>query len=177
MHDRAAEADRPSKEESMGEKEPENEIRKKPEEKSAPGEGKWRYLYGLWAVLGGLLATFLVFWIAVRYYQDAKSVTNSSNAVAAVLAPVTTVIGTMVGAFFGLQAGQQNAQQAQKQAGEAQKQVAVANNEVAKAQEALKEKSDQVGKLAAAMPDPKLAGSIVGLTPEEVNRAQAQPGS
>ena len=71
----------------------------------------------------------------------------------------------MVGAYFGLQVGQQNAQQAQQQVGEAQKQVAAAN-------EALKEKTDQVGKLAAAIPDPALAGPIVGLTPEEVIRAK-----
>jgi hypothetical protein len=152
------------------------EPEEKDAEKTAPGEGKWRYLYGLGAVLGGLLTTAFVFWIAVRYYQDAKSVTNSSNAVAAVLAPVTTVIGTMVGAYFGLQAGQQNLQQAQKQAGEAQKQVAVANQEVAKAQEALNQKSDQVGKLAAVVPNAELAGSIMGLTPEEVSKVQTQPG-
>ena len=161
----------------MVEEEPKSESNKEQEKgKSAPEESRWRYLYGLWAVLGGLLTTLVSFWLAVRYYQDAKSVTNSASAVAAVLAPITTVIGTMVGAYFGLQVGQQSAQQAQKQVGEAQKQIAAANSEVAKAQQALQEKSDQVGKLAAAIPDPTLAGSIVGLTPEEVGRAQAQAG-
>lgn len=55
-------------------------------------------MYGLVVVLAGLVVITFAFVVALKEYDKAADVSTA-------LAPVTGVVGTLVGAFFGVQAG------------------------------------------------------------------------
>jgi hypothetical protein len=92
-------------------------------------DGRWRY--GLWAVAAGLATTLVAFLVTAFLFRDGP-LAERSTAVAAVLAPLTTVIGTMVGAYFGVQAGQRGAAEAQQQAAAAQEDARASAGDAAK---------------------------------------------
>lgn len=59
-----------------------------------------RARYGVYVVTVGLLVILAGFVLAVLHYSDAGSVSTA-------LAPITGVVGTIVGAYFGVQVGSQ----------------------------------------------------------------------
>jgi hypothetical protein len=58
--------------------------------------GHWKY--GVVVVLAGLAVILLAFFLALREYDRAAEVSTA-------LAPITGVVGTIVGAYFGVQVG------------------------------------------------------------------------
>jgi hypothetical protein len=58
--------------------------------------GRWKY--GLWVVFAGLAVILAAFGAALVAFSEAADVSTA-------LAPVTGVVGTIVGAYFGVQAG------------------------------------------------------------------------
>ena len=62
---------------------------------------------GFWVVIVGILIAAGLFLAAVYKYSAASDVATS-------LGPITTLIGTLVGAFFGQQVGSAGKAQAQK---------------------------------------------------------------
>ena len=64
---------------------------------------------GFWIVVIGIVVAALVFVAALYKY-------NKSNDVATSIGPVTTLIGTLAGAFFGQQVGSAGKDKAQKTA-------------------------------------------------------------
>jgi uncharacterized membrane protein YbhN (UPF0104 family) len=58
--------------------------------------GRWKY--GLWVVFAGLAVILVAFGGALVAFSEAADVSTA-------LAPVTGVVGTIVGAYFGVQAG------------------------------------------------------------------------
>ena len=58
--------------------------------------GKWKY--GIAVVLAGLAVILVAFLLALGEYSKAADVSTA-------LAPVTGVVGTLVGAYFGVQVG------------------------------------------------------------------------
>jgi hypothetical protein len=95
-----------------------------------------RARYGVTVVLAGLAVTLLAFGFAVLAFDRAGSVS-------AALAPITGVIGTIVGAYFGVQVGA---------SGKSQAEAARAKAE------------DDVRKLAIVA-DPGPAMSVLGMEP------------
>jgi hypothetical protein len=79
-----------------------------------------RWTYGVVVVVGGLTAITLCLVAALYVYRNVSSGTDSAGAVATVLAPITGVVGTVVGAYFGIQAGSAGTAAAQAAANEAQ---------------------------------------------------------
>ncbi len=67
-----------------------------PQPEGSGDEGKWKY--GLVVVLAGLVVILFAFVVALQEYQKAADVSTA-------LAPVTGVVGTLVGAYFGVQVG------------------------------------------------------------------------
>ncbi|PBC83010.1 hypothetical protein SAMN05428945_2395 [Streptomyces sp. 2224.1] len=61
--------------------------------------GSWRWTYGLWVVVGGFCVVLITFAIAVIVAKDKGSVPGMFSG-------VTGVVGTLVGAYFGVQSGQ-----------------------------------------------------------------------
>ena len=57
-----------------------------------------RYRYGLWVVFAGLAVILLSYYAGLKEYDKAADVSTA-------LAPVTGVVGTLVGAYFGVQVG------------------------------------------------------------------------
>src|SRR5438094_10639418 len=69
---------------------------------------------GIWIVISGLIAVVIVFAMSMRKFSAAADVV-------AVLGPITSVVGSLVGAFFGLQlgsAGKEKADEARSKAEE-----------------------------------------------------------
>jgi hypothetical protein len=67
--------------------------------------------YGMWVTLAGVAAVTAITIVALIRYDDATSIVTA-------LGPVTAVIGTLVGAYFGLRGSslaQQNANAAELQ--------------------------------------------------------------
>jgi hypothetical protein len=62
--------------------------------------------YGLWLVLAAFALLGIVFGVAVSQF-------NSASDVAAVVGPVGAIIGTIVGAFFGVRAASSSRQAAE----------------------------------------------------------------
>jgi hypothetical protein len=87
-------------------------------EQGRPAAPRWTY--GVLVVLGGLIAITLCLAAALYVYRNVSSATDSAGAVATVLAPITGVVGTLVGAYFGIQAGSAGTAAAQAAANEAQ---------------------------------------------------------
>jgi hypothetical protein len=65
-------------------------------EKKTDDSAKWRY--GVVVVLAGLFVILVAFVVAVGQYDKASDVSTA-------LAPITGVVGTIVGAYFGVQVG------------------------------------------------------------------------
>jgi hypothetical protein len=63
---------------------------------AADDSGKWKY--GVTVVLAGLVVILLAFVLSLSEYEKAADVSTA-------LAPVTGVVGTLVGAYFGVQVG------------------------------------------------------------------------
>ena len=99
--------------------------------KSQPND---RAKYGFYLVVIGLVVILVVFVVAVWKY-------GAANDVVTVVGSVTGVIGTIVGAFFGLQAG-------------------AAGKE--KAEAARKDAEEKALKLASAL-QPEVAAKILGM--------------
>jgi hypothetical protein len=73
--------------------------------------GKREPAYGMWVTLAGVAAVTSITIVALIRYDDATSIVTA-------LGPVTAVIGTLIGAYFGLRGSslaQQNANQAEIQ--------------------------------------------------------------
>jgi hypothetical protein len=80
-----------------------------------------RTIYGFWVVLAGLASLLAVFFYAATIWSEVKDVT-------AIVGAVSGTIGTLVGAYFGVQvgaAGKEKAEAARDKA-EAQRQDAQA---------------------------------------------------
>jgi len=69
---------------------------------------------GFWMVIAGLVTILVALWFVVGKFTTAADVT-------AVLGPITTAIAGLVGAFFGVNLGQQGKAEADKQRDLAQK--------------------------------------------------------
>jgi hypothetical protein len=67
-----------------------------PAQSSGDDSGKWKY--GLAVVLAGLAVILIAFFLSLNEYDKAPDVSTA-------LAPVTGVVGTLVGAYFGVQVG------------------------------------------------------------------------
>jgi hypothetical protein len=78
-----------------------------------------RWTYGIVVVVVGLVVVAACFGIALYFYRNVTSATDSATAVATVLAPVTGVVGAVVGAYFGFHAGSTGTATAQAAATEA----------------------------------------------------------
>jgi vacuolar-type H+-ATPase subunit I/STV1 len=72
--------------------------------------------YGFWVVLAGLLVVLLVYAVAVMNWKAASDV-------AAVVSSASAVVGTIVGAFFGVQVGSAGKEKAEEQRDKAQAQA------------------------------------------------------
>lgn len=100
------------------------------------GPDRGRTWLGFWLVVIGIVAVLVAYAIAVWQW-------NKATDVAAALAPITAVIGALVGSFFGLQVGAEGRENAQQ---------------------ARDKEAEKVQKLAAAM-DPEVARHILGVPP------------
>ena len=69
-----------------------------PVEEPAPSVDMARIRYGAWLIVAAFALLGVVFGIAVSQFSTASDVT-------AVVGSVTTVVGTIIGAFFGVQIG------------------------------------------------------------------------
>ena len=69
-----------------------------PVQKAAPSVDMARIRYGAWLIVAAFALLGVVFGIAVSQFSTASDVT-------AVVGSVTTVVGTIIGAFFGVQIG------------------------------------------------------------------------
>src|SRR4051812_26388110 len=79
--------------------------------------------YGMWVTLAGVAAVTTITIVAVIRYDNATSIATA-------LGPVTAVIGTLIGAYFGLRGSslaQQNANAAELQRASAAAPVIVSN--------------------------------------------------
>jgi threonine/homoserine/homoserine lactone efflux protein len=72
--------------------------------------GRWKY--GLWVVFAGLAVILVAFGAALLAFSEAADVSTA-------LAPVTGVVGTIVGAYFGVQAGAAGKEKAEQQRAQA----------------------------------------------------------
>src|SRR4051812_23656426 len=72
-------------------------------EEGQPAAPRWAY--GALVGVGGLAAVAFCFPAALSVFRNVAPAPDSATAVATVLAPVTGVVGTVVGAYFGIQAG------------------------------------------------------------------------
>lgn len=73
---------------------------------------KLRLTYGFWIIVIGFFLVAMLFMIAVSHWTKADDVVT-------VIAVITTFVGTIVGAFFGVQvgsAGKERAENERKQA-------------------------------------------------------------
>ena len=118
----------------------------KPKSESAEAA---RARYGAGVVLGAILVVLVAYVLALRAYDftgQIKNAANSAAAVVAVMGSITTIIGTLVGAYFGVKVGE---------AGKAE------------AQDARDKAEDKVQKLAlvADRRDP-MAAQALGLNPD-----------
>jgi hypothetical protein len=95
-----------------------------------------RARYGVTVVLAGLAVTLLAFGFALLAFDKAGSVS-------AALAPITGVIGTIVGAYFGVQVGSSGRSQA----------------------EAARAKAEDDARRLAIVADPGPAMSVLGMEP------------
>jgi hypothetical protein len=95
-----------------------------------------RARYGVTVVLAGLAVTLLAFGLALLAFDKAGSVS-------AALAPITGVIGTIVGAYFGVQVGSSGRSQA----------------------EAARAKAEDDARRLAIVADPGPAMSVLGMQP------------
>jgi hypothetical protein len=68
--------------------------------------GRWKY--GLWVVFAGLAVILAAFGAALVAFSEAADVSTA-------LAPVTGVVGTIVGAYFGVQAGAAGKEKAEEE--------------------------------------------------------------
>lgn len=75
-----------------------------------------RAQYGVWVVLAGFAVVFLSFGVAVLAFSNASGVSTA-------LAPITGVVGTLVGAYFGVQAGASGKKDAENARAKAEHQV------------------------------------------------------
>jgi hypothetical protein len=73
--------------------------------------------YGVWVVLAGLGVILAAFTISVFVFEPTAADVSTA------LAPVTGIVGTIVGAYFGVQVGSQGRQQAEATTARAQEQV------------------------------------------------------
>jgi len=73
--------------------------------------------YGVWVVLAGLAVILTAFAISVFVFEPTAADVSTA------LAPVTGIVGTIVGAYFGVQVGSQGRQQAEATTAEAQRRV------------------------------------------------------
>ena len=71
-----------------------------------------RWKYGLWVVFAGLAVILAAFGAALVAFSEAADVSTA-------LAPVTGVVGTIVGAYFGVQAGAAGKEKAEEQRAQA----------------------------------------------------------
>jgi hypothetical protein len=69
---------------------------------------------GFWVVIAGFVGTLVALWIVLGRFSAANDVT-------AVLAPITTTIAGLGGAFFGISLGQQGKEKAEDERNKAQK--------------------------------------------------------
>lgn len=106
----------------------------RPSGRPRPADTSARWKYGLWAALSGIGAIGVCFVVAILRYPTAQDA-------AAVTGPVVAAIGTLVGAYFGIQAGS-----AGREASDA----------------ARDEAHEQAVKLAA-IADPDAASAVLGL--------------
>jgi hypothetical protein len=106
-----------------------------------------RWKYGVIVVLAGLAALIGALGLTLWAYWGVDPATTSASAVAAVLAPITTVVGTLVGAYFGIQTGQASTAEAQALTTQAQEQRAEA---------------ERVARALAAVAPPQEAKRILG---------------
>jgi hypothetical protein len=120
-----------------------------PSKPSSPDLEAVRARYGVQVVFAGLAVVLAAFAIAVIAYSEASGVSTA-------LAPITGVVGTIVGAYFGVQvgsAGKQGAETARDKA------------------------EDQAKKLAAVAPAKQAAGVLgFDLAPDEVGPGQVAQG-
>jgi vacuolar-type H+-ATPase subunit I/STV1 len=80
--------------------------------------------YGMWVTLAGVAAVTAITVIALIRYKDASSIATA-------LGPATAVIGTLIGAYFGLRGSslaQQNANTAELQRATVAATVVTSNN-------------------------------------------------
>jgi hypothetical protein len=63
-----------------------------------------RWKYGLWALLGGIGALSLTYILTIYRFPVAADVATA-------IAPISTTIGSLAGAYFGIQAGSAGKQQ------------------------------------------------------------------
>jgi hypothetical protein len=108
-------------------------------------DGRWKY--GLWAVLGGAAAIVLISAVAMLRYENAADVGSA-------VGPAIAALGTLAGAYFGVQAGA------------AGKQASDASRDAAHAQ-ALR---------FAAIADPRLALEVLGIPTEPTPPDDGGPG-
>jgi hypothetical protein len=99
---------------------------------AADESSKWKYMYGVWVVLAGLLVILVAFIWAVESYAKAADASTA-------LAPVTGVVGTIVGAYFGVAVGAAGKDKADARAAQAEEKAtfAAAHLPEGKAQEYL----------------------------------------
>ena len=77
---------------------PDQAISAAPAAKPAPNADLVRIKYGAWLIVAAFLLLGIVFSLAIWQFSAAADVT-------AVVGSVTTVTGTIIGAFFGVQIG------------------------------------------------------------------------
>jgi len=77
---------------------PDQAIDAAPAAKPAPNADLLRIKYGAWLIASSFLLLGIVFGLAIWQFSAAADVT-------AVVGSVTTVVGTIIGAFFGVQIG------------------------------------------------------------------------
>lgn len=82
-----------------------------------PGMDKLRMTLGFWLSMGGLaVAALLVVFLVLNKWTDAADITS-------VVGLFTSVLGTLVGAFFGLQIGAQGKEKAEEKVEKAEQKV------------------------------------------------------
>jgi hypothetical protein len=78
--------------------------------------GEVRLKYSLWVVLVGLLASLVAVLVAIWKLTDPTSI-------AGVVASLTGLVGTVVGAFFGVQVGAAGKEKAEAERSDAERMV------------------------------------------------------
>lgn len=96
-----------------------------------------RTKYAFWLAAGGfgitMILACLVAWFTVREFTDttATGMTAFAGTVSAIVSPFLALLGTLVGTFFGVQAGASGKAELTQQVADANKNATDANNKVA----------------------------------------------